>query len=237
MKKWLSIASAVASLALLGGCGNGDSSIPVVVPTVPPPQTSDSPQGTLSNIPIGTKSVRVTLRNSLTGSDVSSKLLTVTASSNGMIPPLSLSFPSLHVGTYQAVGVAYPDDAGTENPIAFGSISTQVALSQTVALNIPLALTLDKLAVAPGNVTLSPYSNQVKIATLTATLTDLQNRALKYPLTWFSSHTEIATVTVSGTTPATATITGISEGTTDVTVVEPNSGKSATVKVTVRIGN
>ena len=236
MKKTIAILSAFVLISLLSGCGNADSPVQTI-PVIPPPQTGDSPQGTLSNIPQGTKSIRLTLRNLLTGIDVDSRLLAVNQTGSSNAPILTTSFPTLPAGTFQAIAVAYPDDAGAENAIATGAITTQVIAGQTASLNVPLALTLDKLSVSPATLALSPYSNQVRTASVVASLVDKQGMGLKYPLTWFSSHPEVATVTVSASNPATVVVTGVSEGTTTVTAIEPNSGKSSSVQVTVRITN
>ena len=232
MKRYFALIASLG-LALLGGCGGGDT--PVNIPPVTPPAlTTDSPQGTLSNIPQGTKSVLLTVRNTLTGAVVDSRLLPV-ASVGGVASSLSANYPALPTGTFQATAVAYSDSAGTENPIASGAITTQVTVGKVTTLDVPLALTLSKVAINLKEISVSPYTNQTHVATVTASLTDSQNRSLKYPVTWNSSHPEIATVTFDQNSPYVATITGIAEGTSTVTLVEPNSGMTSVVTVTVRI--
>ncbi len=232
MKRYFALIASLG-LALIGGCGGGDSPINIL-PVNQPALTTDSPQGTLSNIPQGTKSVLLTVRNTLTGAVVDSKLLPV-ASVSGVASSLSAKFPALPTGTFQTTAVAFSDSAGTDNPIASGAITTQITVGKVTTLDVPLALTLSKVAVNTTVLNVSPYTNQTHTATVTATLTDSQNRSLKYPVTWNSSHPEIATVAFDPNSPYVATVTGIAEGTSTVTLVEPNSGMTSVVAVTVRI--
>ncbi len=232
MKRYFGLIASLG-LALLGGCGGGESPVNIL-PVIPPALTTDSPQGTLSNIPQGTKSVLLTVRNTLTGAVVDSRLLPV-ATVGGVASSLSASYPALPNGTFQATAVAYSDSAGTDNPIASGAITTQVTAGKVTTLDVPLALTLSKVAVNATVLSVSPYTNQTHVATVTASLTDSQNRPLKYPVTWSSSHPEIATVTFDPNSPYVAAVTGISEGTSTVTLVEPNSGMTSVVTVNVRI--
>ncbi len=232
MKRYFGLI-AILGLAFLVGCGGGDSPANIL-PVVPPALTTDSPRGTLSNIPQGTKSVLLSVRNTLTGAIVDSRLLPV-ASVGGVASSLSANYPALPTGTFQATAVAYSDSAGIDNPIASGAITTQITVGKVTTLDVPLALTLSKVAVTATVLNVSPYANQTHVATVTASLTDNQNRSLKYPVTWSSSHPEIATVTFDPNSPYVASVTGIAEGTSTVTLVEPNSGMTSVVAVTVRI--
>lgn len=240
------------ALPLFGGCGGGSGS----AATGTGADAGNGTRGTLALtmnfqasraagtpgrtrafngfIPIGTRAVLVQVFDPDSGAEIAPSQLVTAPLARAGLPAIvvSVQFMSLRVGPVRVRATAFPDAAGKKTPIASGSATGQIAASTTTNLAVNFSLTLAKLAATPANVSVSDISTQQSnIATVTATIVDSANRALQLPVFWLSRDPGIATVGFDVSNPTVATVTGIAFGATLITVVEPNSGMTATVNV------
>lgn len=237
------------ALPLFAGCGsgstgaggtenaaNGTRGTLNLTLNIPPARTAGTPAKSRAfggYIPLGTQSVMVTVKTGATGT-VLATALRVTDQSVGTNTSqgfLVLGFSDLPVGQVFVQAQALPDREGKLPPLATAEATTQITAGTTTNITMPLALTLTTFTVSPPVVTISPVQTaQNHTAILTATVRDAMNRDLQLPVYWVSENPGVAQVAFDPNNPTTATITGVSAGTTNVTVVEPNSGMTASVQ-------
>jgi hypothetical protein len=239
-------------IALNGGCGgSGSGSASALTDatrgaltlkvTFPPTRAVTAKQKTRAfagNIPLGSRSIQVTLTNPTTGLQAAPpRLVAAPTTTSGTLPAqITIQYALLPPGPIRADATVFPDSTGEEHPLATGSVSGQILPQSTTRLTVNFTLTLAHFSVAPVRVILTPIPGPGHTTTLTASATDESDRLLRYPLFWLSRDPGIANVTFDPNSPETATVTGVAEGATVITVVEPNSGMTATVDVTVHQG-
>lgn len=138
----------------------------------------------------------------------------------------TINFTSLPSGAMLLTAQAFPNANGSGVAQASASEDVVIAAGNTTVLTITMDSTIDNLTLSPttptttigGTVTIVPTAHDVLGATvLTSPST----------LTFGSSNTGVATVDGAGV------VTGVSAGATTITVTETESGKVATVNVTV----
>ena len=240
------------ALPLFGGCGGGAGTVPAGGGT----DATNTARGTLALtmnfqasraagtpartrdfngfIPIGTRAVLVQVLDPNSGAEIApSQLVAAPLSRAGLAPTVvSVQFASVRQGPVRVKATAYPDVAGKTNPVAVGTAAGQIAAGATTNLSVKFSLTLAKLSVTPVNIAVSDIAaQQNNSATVTAVVVDSANRALQMPIYWLSRDPGIAQVSFDTSNPNVAAIIGVAFGTTVVTVVEPNSGMTATVSV------
>jgi len=242
------------ALPLIAGCGSGSGT------TGGTNNTTDSMRGTLSLtlnvpasrsagkaaaktrasggfIPLGTHAIRVTVTDTATGASLAAPQVITDPFVQQTTAPtiINVSFANLPVGSVTVQAIAFPDALGQQTAIATGTGSAQINAGATVNVIIPLQLTLAKLSVTPISVDVTPGTTipTGSSAPVTAMALDSANKPLLYPLTWLSQNPGIADVTFDPANPTAAIVHGIVDGQTVVTVIEPNSGMTASVDVFV----
>lgn len=136
----------------------------------------------------------------------------------------STTISNMAPGAYSLSAVAYPNTNGTGTAQAQATTAVTVISGQTVPVAVNMASTVDHLEVSPTSVSTQIGSS----SQLTAVAKDVNgNLVLTSALQWAVTSTSIAT------TDQTGKIRGVSVGTTQVTVTETESGKSASVPITV----
>lgn len=249
-KIFLSSCILILLAGFLVGCGSGDAS-----------SQNDSTRGTLQLvfqfpaslsvsskktsrafsgiIPLGTRSILVTLIDPLTKAQIDQRLVTSPVDSTGALPPaVTVVFNSLPAGPIHVDAVAHPDAKGSQNPIGIGSADGQIFTSGFTNLNVTFALTFKSLQVTPDILSLTPLTTAANHSGAAhANVLDTADRPINLPVYWLSTDPTIATVSFDPNNPNAATITGIAEGMTTVIGVEPNSGITGTVHVLVSFQN
>jgi hypothetical protein len=228
--------SGESSAGVLGG-GNatrGTLSLSLSFSPTRAPKTLLRARAFGGNIPIGTHAVSVTVTNTSTGAKVADpKLITAPLSRPGPIPTtVHVDFANIPVGPVTVKAVAYPDQAGRGTPLATGSTTGQITAGATTNVLVPFTLTLVMLKASPTTVPVSSFAGTPShTAQVTASVLDGSDKPLQLPIYWLSQDPGIAQVAFDPNNPGTATITGVALGNTIVTLVEPNSGMTATVQV------
>lgn len=235
------------ALPLLGGCGGGAGgsnnaasnltrgtlALTLTFPNSRAAKPSKPTRVFGGNLPVGARSVQVSVTDPATGAALApAKLITAPVSANSLPGMTTVQFTSLPVGAVLVKAIVFPDAAAKQNPIATGSATGQIVASTTTTVNVTFTLTLAHFIVSKTRVDVSPsVTDQTHSVTVDAIVQDASSRALLYPIYWLSSDPGIAQVTFDPADPTVATISGVQEGTTVVTLVEPNSGMTATVDV------
>ncbi|HET6382048.1 MAG TPA: kelch repeat-containing protein [Armatimonadota bacterium] len=247
----------VAAAALVCGCGGGGPSTPGtsggqgrVVLTIQFPPVPTRFLGT-GGIPIGTNAVKVSITDPTSGADLAQPQLVPRSGSSSTA---TVTFPLIRTGAIQVTATAYADTAGTQ-PLGMGQVSGVVTAGGTTTLDLPLTLgpiaslvitpTSLQLIAAPGGtgavrsrggVTRQSVVGGVSSATIHAEVLDSStppNQLLGFPISWTSSDTTVATVTPSGADSSDAVVQAVGFGTAVITATELNTGKSATITVSV----
>lgn len=223
---------------LLSGCGSGGG-------TIAPSAILSGPTGRSET---GTATVNV-VWPARTGSrliPVASNSLVVTLTFNGKVvatqtitkPATQAVFPYLPVGQLGVTVVATPDSnsnlpAGNGVPQASGTGRLTVQVNKTAVLNVTLQSTITSLQILPpSNNLFLPIGGT---ASLDVEALDSQgNMVLVSPQTiqWQTGGSVISVTrdpTMTG-----VTITGLKSGDTSITVFETESGRAATLRVSVR---
>lgn len=173
-------------------------------------------------IPFAANSLRIEVRDG-NGAVVGSQILER--------PPVggtkSTTFDLLPVGNLTIQATANPNANGSGIAQAKATAPLVIQAGQTTNFHLSLASTIDRIELNPSTgITLAPGQNR----TFTATAKDAQgNTVLAAPQTlqWTSSSTATATVNAGQ-------VTAVANGSAQITVQETESGKSASVTVTVQ---
>jgi hypothetical protein len=134
------------------------------------------------------------------------------------------SFTSLPVGAFTATAAAYPTTAGTGIAQAQAIMPLTIQANQNTSFNLTMADTIDHLELTPAN----PSVTVGQTAPLTVTAKDVNgNIVLTAPanMQWSSSS--------GAASVAAGVVTGLLPGTAVIGVTETESGKSASVTLTV----
>jgi hypothetical protein len=138
--------------------------------------------------------------------------------------PATAAFTSLPIGTLTATATAYPTTTGTGVAQAIASVPLTIQANQNTSFSLTMASTIDHLVLTPAN----PSVIVGQTTTLTATAVDAAgNIVLTSPskLQWTSSS--------GAASVADGVVTGLAPGSATIGVTEQESGKSASVTVTV----
>jgi hypothetical protein len=166
------------------------------------------------------------------GAVVAPKLVPAPSDAGSLSPTtVNVQFSAIPVGSVMVKAVAYPDPAAKGNPLATGSASAQVTAGTVASATLVFALTVTTLTAAPTSIHIGPAAGSTNSLPVMATVTDASNHALQLPIYWLSRDPDIAQVSFDPNAPTTATVTAVGLGSTIVTVVEPNSGLTATITV------
>ena len=233
----LSLALLLVS-GLLSGCGSGGG-------TIAPSAILSGPTGRSET---GTATVNVVWPER-TGSrliPVASNSLVVTLTFNGKVvatqtitkPTKSATFPYLPIGQLGVTVVATPDNnpnlpAGNGVPQASGTGRLTVQANKTAVLNVVLQSTITSLQILPSNNNLFlPIGGT---ASLDVEALDSQGNMVLITGQTIQWQTGGSVISVTRDPTMTGvTITGLKSGDTSITVFETESGRSATLKVSVR---
>ncbi len=225
----------LASL-LLNGCGGAGhsnvlstaSSAPVsahvaqAAITVKWPARPKVSQAAPRLIPLASNSITVSITQ---GPHVVSTH-TITRTSGDQAGTSTYTFDSLPVGALIAMATAYPNADGTGTAQATGSYAFVTTLETNAPITINMGSTIDHLAFTPATPSVAVgAATPLSVAALDAASDMVLTTATK--LQWASSDTTLATVDGTGT------VTGIAVGTPTISVTDSESGKSASVPLSV----
>ena len=141
----------------------------------------------------------------------------------------TVTFNDLVIGNYTAAASAYPNADATGVVQATGSTSVTIVKNQTATGTLTMDTTVTKVSVSPATASISVGGTQ----SVTGSAQDAANATvLTAPTkwTWSSSDATIATVSTAANP---ATVTGVKAGSVTITGTESESGKSATLSITV----
>ena len=173
-------------------------------------------------IPAAAQSIKLTV----VGSDTQERLVPR--------PPAGVNqsvvtFTGLVRGNYNVTATAYPNSDGTGTVQATGSVGVTIFFNQTTSASLTMGTTITQVALSPDTASINSTDTQAvtgsaKDASGSVVLTD------PAAWSWTSSDPTLATVTATGNP---ATVTGVKRGTVTITGTETESGKSATMTLTV----
>lgn len=256
MKHLFGIGAAVIALlssVLLAGCGGGNSSlsdttrggIELRLP-LPEDITRLAGQGTkprtrqgspiptiqpyAGQIPFGSRSLRVTLVNPNTNTQLATRIITAPADSLGLARFITVQFTALPVGPVRADITAFNDTSAQGATLARGSVTGEIRGAVTTSLEARLTLGANSIAASVAQ--LSVFANQN--STFTVAVRDVDNNVIPYQLRFISSDPDLVSITQSPTTPGQFIVsTTKGQGGTSVIVYEPNSGLHVIVPVNI----
>lgn len=180
------------------------------------------------NIPYGALSVRVVVTDPATGAEVApARLITRPATTSGVVPLVTVQYPALRIGAVKVDVAALPNDDGTGNALAVGSVTGQIAAQTTTTLTAPMTLTIDHITVSQKSISLDVVNNS---AGFDAIPMDKNNQPLDYILQFVSADPDIVTVFPTGDTSAQVIRQSV-RGASEILVYEPNGGVFATVSI------
>lgn len=214
---WLFTGAGVAAGAL-SGCGAG-SGVTSAAGAGRATLTVAWPDATRL-IPAAASSI--TVRFTLEGIEVAAQ--TIARPSSGGTS--TLTFDTLPVGALTATATAYPTTTGSGVAQATATTTAVIVVGQTTSITVTMASTIDRLTVSPT----SPSVEAGSTVALTATALNASGAIVLTAsggFTWSSLTPSVASVSASGV------VTGIASGTAQIQVTESESGKVATVAVTV----
>lgn len=207
---------ALVVAATLGGCGTGGSptgSGGRAVLTITWPERSRL-------IPAASNSIRVAF--SLAGTPLQTQVLPRPAVGN----TTQAAFSNLKVGTLTLRATAYPTTDGTGTAQADATTTVSIQDNVTTPVTLTMASTIDHFAVTPTY----PQVMVGKSQQLSADAKDAAGNTVLVTaanITWDSLDKNIATVSATGM------VAGVAAGAARITVTDTESGKTATVSVTV----
>jgi hypothetical protein len=170
-------------------------------------------------IPDASNSIRVDIMRS--GTPITSKVVARPAAGGTSIVTLD----NLPAGSFTAYATAYPQTDGTGIGQATASVPLTIQLGQTTNFTITMASTIDHLDLTPHD----PSIGTGQGVQLTVTAKDIAgNIVLTSPAKLQWGH-----VGAAATVDANGLVSGGSEGSATISVTEQESGKSASVVVTV----
>lgn len=171
-------------------------------------------------IPVDSESIQVSFYNGTTL--VASQ--TVARPSTGT--STTVSFSTLPAMALTLKAEAFPNADGSGVAQSSASKSVTIVQGQTTTLSITMASTISSLSITPTGPSVTVGSTlQLSMAALNSSGSIVLTSTST--VTWQSLSTSIATVSSTGL------VTGIAEGTTTIQVSESESGKTATVSLTV----
>lgn len=209
-----------ASLLFLAGCGGGQSGTALT-------ETASTGRAVVAVqwptrsrlIPTTSNSIRVDVLRD--GTVLSSQLL-VRPDTGASV----LTFEHLPVVPLTVQASAFPETDGTGVAQASGTVPVTIEAGKTVSFDLTLSSTIDHITVSPKDITVGPGAT----APLTATAVDASGNIVLFApnkLEWSSSDASIASVNAAGV------VQGVKSGKVQINVLETESGKSATVSVSV----
>jgi 6-phosphogluconolactonase (cycloisomerase 2 family) len=136
------------------------------------------------------------------------------------------TFSTLPIGILTASATAYPQPDGSGVAQANASMPLSIQAGLTTPFTLTMGSTIDHLNVTPAALTLNVGQSK----TVTATAIDASGNVVLIVagnLQWKSANAAAATV------DATGSVTGAAVGNTSITVTESESGKSATIPITI----
>ncbi len=207
------LAITIAVLASLFGCGGGGSSKSArgrVQVTVAWPTRSRL-------IPLAANSIKV----SISADGIATQTLTIVR------PQTKASFADVPPGSFTMTATAYPNADGTGTALAVASVPVTVVASQTVSPTLTMDSTIDhvELALAGGAYVEVHRTRQVVMTAKDASGSVVMTTPGK--IAWGSGNTGVATVDGSGN------VYGATLGNATISATETESGKSATLDVSV----
>lgn len=224
--------SVLFAVTVVTGCGSSG------VPVSPPASSVTTGRASLTIrwperdatrlIPFAANSIRVRL-TSLDGTRSFGETLLVRPVNGGLA---SAAFSQLPTGPCLVTASAYPGADGSGVAQAVGQTQAEIVANQTAEVRLTLASTIDRIELSPSAPTVAVGQS----VTLSAAV---KNAAGEVVLTapskvaWTSSSPAVATVEPGGTAGESGTVRGVAAGTTTITVTEQESGKAASVTVTV----
>jgi hypothetical protein len=218
--------------SLLVGCGSSG------VPTSPPASSVTTGRAALTIrwperdatrlIPFAANSIRVRL-TSVDGTRSFGETLLVRPTNGGTA---SATFSQLPTGPCLVTASAYPGADGSGVAQATGQTQTEIVANQTAEVRLTLASTIDRIELNPTAPTVAVGQSVTLSATVKNPLGEVMLTAPS-TVAWTSSNTAVATVEPGGTAGESGTVRGVAPGTTTITVTEQESGKTASVLVTV----
>lgn len=219
MKSFLPIVVLGLFLCLLAGCGGSSNS------ALPQASSGGATFSVLwpepsRLIPVAANSIKITLKKE--ASIIGERIL-VRPAQGGQT---SASFENLPVGELTATAAAYPTQDGSGTAQAQASVPVTIVSGLNAPLRLTMASTIDRVEIAPTNPSVAVNANVSLVATARDTAA---NVVLTAPtkLKWASDTPTVARVDEGGR------VTGVAPGTAQVTATESESGKSASVTVSV----
>ena len=216
----------LGALPLVIGCGSGgggqtavDTTRGVVEFSIKWPDISTKSSRV---IPVAAKSISITL-STPTGTQVGTRQIPrPPAGSN----TTTIRFDSLSPGVLTVKVTAFPNADATGTAQAFGQADIAIVGGSTVSVNIDPLSTIDRLQVAPGSISTIPG---LQTSLQVTPLDKAGNIVLIDPasLRWSSNLATVATVNASGN------VSAVNLGAAVVQVVDSESGKTATVPISV----
>jgi protocatechuate 3,4-dioxygenase beta subunit len=217
--------SGISGITVLAGCGGGGAggvgasgSTGAALLQITWPTASAS-----RLIPAAANSIKVTF--SLNGTVIATQTAARPSSGNTS----TLTFTGLTTGTLSAKSEAFPTTDGTGVAQATATVAAVITAGQTTPVTITMASSIDNLTI-----TSTLTSVQVGASnTLTLTAYDASSAVVLTSgstITWTSLTPAIASVTSAGV------MTGIAAGSAQIQATDSESGKSATISLSVSSG-
>jgi hypothetical protein len=174
-------------------------------------------------IPVAANSIVVTFTQG--GQTAATQVLSRPASGN----QTSANFNSLPLGDMTVTAQAHPNADGSGVAQASASSIVTIQAGQVTPVDITMASTIDHLEITPTDPSVqvsstTPLAASAKDANGSIVLTSISK------ITWSSQNTAVANVSTTGV------VTGVSQGTSLITAAETESGKQASVTVSVTAG-
>jgi sugar lactone lactonase YvrE len=173
-------------------------------------------------VPVASNSIKVTMADAVSGAVVAERVL-VRPGSGGST---TATFAGLPVGSLIATAAAYPTQDATGVAQATASVPVTIVSGVNAGLDVDMASTIATFEVTPGGATLDiGQTRQLTAAAKDGAGNVVLTSAAR--VRWQSSAPGVVTVDDAGK------LFALAAGSADVTATETESGKSATVRVTV----
>lgn len=215
--RYLAGVGAAGVAAGLTGCGSGAT--PIAAGTGRATLVIEWPEVTRL-VPVAANSITVSF--SLDGTVASTQTVVRPTSGNTS----TVTFDSLPVGALAVIASAYPNADGSGTAQATATTSATIVSGQTTAVSLTMASTISSLSISPSGPSVAVGgTSQLTMTALNAAGSAVLVSASS--VTWTSLNTAIASVSSAGL------VTGVAGGNATIQVTESESGKAATVAVTV----
>ena len=229
--------STIFGVAVLSGCGGNNKTVTANSATPATRVTGDTSfsvkwparDAATRLVPVASNSIRVRVTNPGDATVLGEVILARPAGNAAVVTTGTLR--ALPVGTLSATAIAYPNTDGTGVAQASASASVTVRVGTNAPLALTMGSTIASVEIAPSLLELEPGDEfEVSITAKDAAgNTVLTGSALR----WATGSVTTARVTVDPATPSIATVRGLVNGATQLSVTEVESGKTATIPLTV----